>query len=89
MKMPWSNDKRGGSEYRAVYILQYRVDDEKGWRTPHYYSKNKADFDKLKAAIKKAMLHSGHKKLVFKLTKRKRVYWHGIALPTNPKYACW
>ena len=82
--MPWSDDK-GGSEYRDVYILQYRVDDE-GWRTSQYYSKNKADFNRLISTIRRDMLSFGHKKVVFKLTKRKKIYWHGLSLPTNPKY---
>ena len=80
--MPWSDDK-SGSEYRDVYILQYRVDDEEVWRTTGNYARRKADYKPLKAIIKRDMLYCGYKKVVFKITKRARVYWHGISFPHN------
>ena len=84
--MPWSNEKSGGLEYRDVWILQYKVDREKGWRTPHYYARRAGDFTNLKARLKRDMLSFGHKKVFFKITKRKKVYWHGIKLPTNAEW---
>ena len=82
--MPWSNVKKEGSEYRDIYILQYRVDDE-GWRTTGNYARRKEDYNTIKAIIKRDMLNVGHKKVVFKTTKRKKIYWHGLSFPFNAK----